>query len=346
MRILLLILACGTLGRTGAQTIGGSSVFNFLRLSASPLVAGMGGINLSEDRKDIGMAFENPAQLDPAMAGQLATGFNTGLADIQSYMAMAGWRADHIHTRFAGGILYLNYGTIVQTDASGNVLGQVRPRDWVAQISASRSYGSRWNYGASIKWIQSSLGSYRANGVAMDLGLIYRDSVNGWRFALTARNMGTQLKTYAGAGGDDLPFDLQIGATKRLREAPFGFSLTLHHLHRLALGYNDVAFDNQVGWNTASNQKWSLDNLLRHTVLATHVYLGKYVTADLGFNYLRRREWQVGETGNGLAGFSLGVSLRARSFFLHYAHMGYQRGTGLHQFGLTLKLDRLAGWGK
>ncbi|MCR6719791.1 MAG: hypothetical protein NVV59_05725 [Chitinophagaceae bacterium] len=184
---------------------------------------------------------------------------------------------------------------------------------------------------------------YRANGIAVDIGLQYLDSSKGWSFAVVAKNMGTTLKSYADSGGDDLPFDLQFGFTKKLANAPLAFSLTAHHLHRLALGYNDIAFDNQVGWNTSDEKKLSLDNIFRHFVLASHIYAGKYVTADIGFNYLRRRELQVGKDGNGLTGFSMGVSLLARKFQVRYARTQFQQSTGMNQFGITLAMDKLGG---
>jgi hypothetical protein len=342
----LLICVCCVYQHLAAQTLGGNAVFNFLRLPATPTVAGMGGINLTESRREAGRIFDNPALLSKDMSGQLAMGFNTGFADIKAYTVAAAWDAKKWNTRLAWGLHYLNYGTVAETDASGNLQGNLRPRDWAMQVSAARSYGNRWQYGASLKFIQSSLGTYRANAVAMDVGVQYIDTTHGFSTAITARNMGSVLKSYEGSGPDDLPFDLQIGMSKKLNKAPLAFSLTVHHLHRFLLGYDDIAFDDNGQPATRPSKGFSFENLLRHTVWATHIYLGKYLTADLGFNYLRRRELTIGRSGNGLTGFSLGLTLKARVFQLQYAHSGYQRAAGTHQFGLTLEMDRLTGWGK
>jgi hypothetical protein len=108
------------------------------------------------------------------------------------------------------------------------------------QVSASRSYLEKWNYGATIKFINSNYGQYRSNGVAMDIGVLYSDTAHLFYASVLAKNMGFQLKKYNGADPDDLPFDLQVGITKRLENAPFSFSVSAHHLHRFNMQYNDT----------------------------------------------------------------------------------------------------------
>ena len=327
------------------QTLGGNSVFNFLRLPGSPLATGMGGINISNPMPDVGMVSENPALLRKEMHAQLSTGFQTGLSGLNSYALAAAIHNKKNNTRFAGGIHYIDYGKLTQTDASGNELGFFRPHDWVLHITAAKTYLSRWNYGLTFKFIRSSYGVYQASGLAADVGLQYLDTSRGWSVAVVAKNMGTMLQTYTGSAADDLPFDLQLGFTKRLINAPFAFSVTAHHLHRLALGYKDIAYNNELGWNTTSaGSRWSLDNFFRHLVFASHIYAGPYITADVGFNYLRRRELQTGQGGNGLTGFSMGVSLQTRRFSLRYARTQFQKSAAMNQFGLTLAMNRLEGW--
>ena len=101
----------------------------------------------------------------------------------------------------------------------------MKPNDWVMQVSASRSYLQKWNYGASFKFISSNYGIYRSNGIAMDFGVLYTDTANLFSVSLLAKNMGYQLKKYAGTEADELPFDLQAGITKKLKHAPWLFHL-------------------------------------------------------------------------------------------------------------------------
>jgi hypothetical protein len=45
-----------------AQTLGGSSVFSFLKLSSTPQLIALGGVNVSQPSNDVGLAFSNPAR--------------------------------------------------------------------------------------------------------------------------------------------------------------------------------------------------------------------------------------------------------------------------------------------
>jgi hypothetical protein len=239
---------------------------------------------------------------------------------------------------------YLSYGNLQQTDASGNLLGNFKPTDWVMQFSASRRYLERWQYGMTMKFVHSGYGQYRSNGIAADVGVLYHDTANGFSASVLAKNMGTQLKTYEGTDPADLPFDLQVGLTKRLQNSPFGFSVTAHHLHQFDISYSDTVFNNANGFPGSS--PFSLDKLFRHFVLAANIYLGDKVELAMGYNYLRRKELNIGSSGNGLTGFSMGLSLLLNKLQIRYARSQYQNNTAYNQFGLNLTLNQYFGLGK
>lgn len=273
----------------------------------------------------------------------MTTVFNSLYDGISSYHLSLGYHHKRINTNFLWGLSYLNYGNIQQTDASGSLLGRFRPTDWVMQLSASRSYLQKWNYGATLKFINSNYGQYRSNGIAVDIGVLYHDTAKLFSASVVAKNMGTQLKKYDGTDPDDLPFDLQVGVTKRLENSPFGFSFTAHHLHQFDIQYNDAEFNTDNGFENDSTKKFSFDKLFRHFVLATTVYLGDKVEIAAGYNYLRRKELSIGKTGNGLTGFSLGVSLVLSKLQIRYARSHYQNNTAYNQFGLNMTLNQYFG---
>jgi hypothetical protein len=326
-----------------AQTIGGSSVFNFLKLSPAPQLTALGGVNVSKISTDIGLAFNNPALLQPTMHTQLNAVFNALYAGIRSYNLSFGYHQPKISTSFLWGLYYLDYGQIQQADAAGNTMGSFRPTDWMMQVAASRSYREKWKYGATVKFISSDYGQYRSNGIAMDAGVLFYDSVKLFSISLLAKNMGRQLKKYDGTEPDDLPFDLQAGATKRFANSPLGFSVTAHHLHQFDIRYNDEVFNADNGFDNDSTRKFTLDKLFRHFVFATTVYIGDHIEVDAGYNYLRRKELSIGEGGNGLTGFSLGVSLLLAKLQVRYARSHYQNNTAYNQFGLNMTLNKYFG---
>jgi len=119
-----------------AQTIGGNTVFNFLKLPSTPQLTALGGVNTSQISNDIGLAFNNPALLRQEMHTQMNAVFNSLYDGISSYNLSLGYHHKKINTNFLWGLNYLDYGSIQQTDVSGNLLGEFRPSDWVRQLSA------------------------------------------------------------------------------------------------------------------------------------------------------------------------------------------------------------------
>ncbi len=329
-----------------AQTLGGSSVFNFIKLSNTPQLTALGGVNISQPSNDVGLAFNNPALLSPDMHTQMNAVFNNFYGGIKVYHLSMAYRNEKLNTNFSGGLNYFDYGKTGATDASGNTLGTFRPTDWVMQVSASRSYEEKWNYGATLKFISSNYGQFRSNGLALDIGILFHDTAKLFSASLLFKNMGTQLKKYEGSDPDDLPFDLQIGFTKRLANAPFSFSLTAQRLHQFNIGYNDTVFNNENGFNNRSAKKFSFDKLLDHVVLATTVYMGDRVELVAGYNFLRRKELNIGNAANGLNGFSLGVGVLLGKLQIRYARAYYQSNTAFDQLGLNLKLNDYFGLGK
>jgi hypothetical protein len=139
-----------------AQTLGGSSSYQFLRLTPSTQEAALGGINITNNTMDLSMAYNNPSLLSKEMHSQLSANFNNLYAGIKNYHLMMAYSHPEIATNFAIGLHYLNYGNTIQTDPSGNVMGGFNPRDFSLQLMASRQYLTRWTYGATLKFIHSN----------------------------------------------------------------------------------------------------------------------------------------------------------------------------------------------
>lgn len=337
------LIACSL--SLSAQTIGRATVFNFLNSSPTPQLTALGGVNVSDPSPDIGLAENNPALLRSSMHAQLGTSFARLPSGINAWNLALGYLHPKTQTRFLWSLAYLDYGSITETDAAGNSYGSIRPRDWYMQVSAAHDYAGHWTGGASLKFISSNYGLYRSNGIAVDVGLLYRDSVSQWMAGLLVRNMGTQLRKYDGTDPGDLPFDLQLGISKKLAHAPFAFSFTAHHLHQFALTYNDTAFNNENGWPNAG-KGFTLDKLFRHFVLATTVFLGDRVTLTAGYNHLRRQELSLGRGGNGLTGFSLGAAVVLDKMQIRFSRSQYMNRLSLNQFGLNLPLNKYFGLGK
>jgi hypothetical protein len=320
-------------------------VYNFLKLSNSPQLTALGGTNISNQSGDIGMVFQNPSLLRESMHTQTAFVFNSFYGDIKNYFLGTGYHSKALETTFALGINYFNYGNITQTDAAGNILGGLRPVDYVIQVGMSRSYINRWVYGGSIKFIRSDYGMYKSSGLAADLALSYLDTARGIQSSFVIKNLGGQLNSYGPGGNEELPFDLQIGVSKKLSKAPFQFSITANRLHRFDIVYNDTAYNNENGLNSEQS-KWSFDNIFRHIILSVQAYVTDKVELSAGYNYLRRKELNMGNAGNGINGFSVGVGVLFRKIQLRYGRAYYQSSRSYHQLGINIKLNETFSLGK
>jgi hypothetical protein len=330
------LMMLGILPGSG-QTLGGNAVYNFLKVPGSPQLSALGGITTSNISRDIALSAHNPALLREEMNGQLLAAFNLFYAGIKNVHAMAGYHHKPWKTNFAGSINYFHYGDAVQTDPSGNVLGSFRANDYSISVSASRQYLERWYYGATIRFIGSNYGMYNSYGLALDVGLNYIDTANLLQIGFVAKNMGLQLKTYSGTG-EDLPFDLQIGITKRLLKAPLQFSFTAQRLHQFDILYRDTAFN--IDNYGDPGKDGFITNLFRHFVFAVQGYVGDKVELTVGYNVLRQAELSVTNTSNGLTGFSFGAGVLLKKMQVRYARSQYQNGVGYNQFGLNVALGK------
>ena len=206
---------------------------------------------------------------------------------------------------------------------------------------------NRWFYGIAFKFISSNYGLYRSNGIAFDAGVNYHDKENLLQAAVVVKNIGTQLQQYSGRGKEELPFDLQVGISKRLAKAPFQFSATIHHVHQFDIRYNDTTFNNENPFGGSVNSgKNTGDKIFRHFVLAAQIYIGKYLELTTAYNHLRRSELKISNTGNGLNGFSLGVGALLPKLSIRYSRAYYQSNTAYNQVGINLPLNQYFSLGK
>jgi hypothetical protein len=303
----------------------------------------LGGVNVSSTTNDVGLAFNNPALLKKEMHTQFHAVFNNFYAGINAYHVSLAYRQEKLKTNFQWGLTYYDYGKISETDAVGNMIGTLKPNDWVMQLSASRSYLQKWQYGGTLKYISSNYGIYRSNGIAVDVGVLFSDTANLFSASVLVKNMGFQLKQYYGTEPDELPFDLQAGITKKLKNAPISFSFTAHHLHQFDIRYRDTAFNNENGFKQNNS---ALDNIFRHFVFAVQAYPVPQLEVTIGYNYLRRQELNISNSSNGLNGFSLGLGLVVKKLQLRIARTYYQNNTAYNQLGLNMTLQDYFGLGK
>ena len=326
-RLLFVFLWAG-IGVAAAQTQGGNPVFSFIKNPATADIAALGGTNVSLIGNNVAAGFSNPSLLRPAHHGQVATSFSSLLAGINQYTAMAGYQLGG--QTLGLGVQYINYGSIDQTDAAGNLLGMYRPSDFAVQIGTSKQYKEKWWLGAAAKFIHSNYGQYRSSALALDASITYFDEASGIQAGMVVSNMGMQLNAYAGAVKEELPFEINVGVSKKLADAPLQFSLTLQQLQRLNLLGSDTSFIvSEFGKNYST-----FDKMMSHVVLGAQLTLAQNINCNLGYNVLRRQSLNGYNITNGLNGVTFGVGVLLPKLYINYATGFYQRNM-FHQLSLN-----------
>ncbi len=328
-----------------AQITGGQFAMEYLRLPNAPHVSALGSIAVANPTTDISFALQNPALARPALHNQLGLNYNSYYAGINILNLNYGYYIPKLETSFALGIQYLNYGSFTQTDIYGNENGTFKAADYAVTLAASRAYGERWRYGAALKYAHSNLGAVGATALLADVGVVYYDTTNFITVGAVAKNMGFMTTKYvAGNPAEPLPFDLQIGISKRFKHLPLRLMATVHHLYEWDIRYNnpnDIDRSNLFGSTAPPAEKsYFADKLFRHFIFAAEVTLGSRLGVIVAYNHLRRGELGLADK-TALAGFSFGGSLYLNKFQVHYARSYYHLAGAYNEIGLNFTLNKL-----
>jgi hypothetical protein len=285
----------------------------------------------------------------PGLHNQLSLNYNNYYAGISIANLQYGYHLEKIKTSFVFGVQYLNYGSFTQTDAIGNEYGTFRANEYALTLGASRQYKEKWRYGASIKYANSRMYDKTGAAILTDIGISHYDTGSLWQIGAVAKNIGFTVKKYnPSATAEPLPFDLQIGVSKRFKHLPLRLMMTAHHLYQWDIRYDNPADieNNSLLGNTETKKKSNFgDKLFRHLIFGAEISLGKRLLVSAAYNHLQRGELAVKDK-TGMAGFSFGAGLNLNKFQVHYARTYYHIAGAYNEFGLTMSLNKLFGIGK
>lgn len=304
--------------------IGGNSTYKFLSLPTSPRIAAMGGDFLSIMDNDINLALSNPSLITYEMNNQLSLNFVDYFADINYGTVSYGRNFDKFGS-FVGSVQYIDYGKFTYANDAGETSGNFRAGETALIIGWGRQLDSAFSIGANFKTIFSSLESYSSFGLAVDIAGSYQTR-DGLVVSLLARNIGTQLVAYESGRREALPFDLQLGLSKRLQHIPLRYSVLLTHLHKWDLTYDDptkVKTDPFTGEEIKDDKFMEfLDKTMRHVVFGAEFLPTQNFSIRLGYDYRKRQELKV-DSRVSTVGFSWGFGIRISKFQFNYARKAY-----------------------
>lgn len=311
----VLSLALWVFSAASAVAQESSSVFNFLKIPLSAHVAALGGENVSLAQDDPTLIFGNPAQASQVNDNSINLDYISYLADTKVLGAAYTKVYSVRHTFGITGQLF-SYGSMPETDEAGNETGTFSAKDIAVSALYSYTMGDHWAGGATMRYIFSKYAEYSSSAIGFDLGLHYRNEGKDFSFGFVLKNIGAQLSSFYEGQTEHLPFDMQIGITKRMEHAPFRFSCTLRDMTRWSSRY----YYNPEGKNGLGRK------VFNHVVLGIDFLPSDMFYLSAGYNFRRANELKAAGSGHG-AGWSFGGGMTGKKIKLGIAYAKYHVST-------------------
>ena len=274
--------------------------YNFLCLPVSAHAAALGGENITIIEDDPALMFSNPALAASVNDKTIGLSYMNYMDGV-NYMSASFNKILKEKATLAGGIQYVNYGKMKQTDENNVQSGEFSASDIAIDAIFSYQLSERIVGGITAKFIMSYIGSYSSMAVGIDLGVNYYDPDREWSISAVAKNLGGEVKAYDEEFGK-MPLDLQVGVSKTFAALPVRLSATL-----VDLTHYNYSFKN-------------------HIILGADVLLSQSLWIGAGYNFRRVEEMKISdgesESSHG-AGLSFGAGLNLERFKLNVAYGKY-----------------------
>lgn len=316
--------------------IGGNSTYEFLDLASPARVVALGGTLISVKDNDLNLSFQNPSLLDSTMHNSLSLSYVDYLSDIQ-YGYAAYSRTYKTIGSFSAGMQFMDYGKFTSAEVTGEITGQFSAAEYALNLSYARPINSLFSFGGTLKTIYSQFSDYTSFGNAIDIGAIYCGTKQLSSAGLMIKNIGRQWKSY-NEETEPLPFEVQLGFSRKIPHAPFRFNFTATHLEKWDLTFTDpsISTTDPITGITIEKSKFSkfADKFSRHLVFGGEVLLSKNFHLRVGYNFQRRKELKL-ETHSGIAGISFGFGLKISKFNISYGYAKYHMAGGPNHFTIS-----------
>lgn len=309
----------------------GEKVFRFLELPTSTRANALGGTNISAIENDVSLVFLNPAALGPEMNMNANVNFLSYIADIKVGSAIFG-KSIRENNSFAVGVNYIDYGNFKETLNENEIIGSFSAKDIAVNGVYSHMLTNRLRGGVTAKIITSSYEDYSSVAIGFDVGLSYYNEDREFSAGLVLKNMGSQISAYNDKRVG-LPWDVQIGVSKRLRSAPIRLSLTAVYLTQ----WNFANIDAANGID--SSDDGFLKTAFKHTILGVDIIPSENFWIGVGFNPKVHYDMSLQE-GNKFGGFTAGAGVRIQKFNVGFSLAQYHPSATTYHFSVGFDISK------
>lgn len=308
----------------------GEKAFRFLELPTSARANALGGTNISVIENDISLVFLNPAALGPEMHMNANVNFLSYVGDIKVGSAIFG-KSIRESNSFAVGVNYIDYGSFKET-VTDEVIGNFSGKDIAVNGVYSHMLTNRLRGGVTAKFISSNYADYSSTAIGFDVGLSYYNEDREFSAGLVLKNMGSQLSSY-----DDkrvgLPWDVQLGISKKLSKIPIRLSLTTRYLNQ----WNFKQVDEANG--IYSGNDGFIKTAFKHTILGVDLIPSDNFWLSIGFNPKVHYDMAL-DSGNSFGGFNGGAGVRIKKFNVGFSLARYHPAATSYHFSLGVDISK------
>ncbi len=291
------------------------------------------------------MALYYPSILGREINSQLSLNFADYFGDI-NYGTAAFNRSFYRAGHFSLAVNYISYGSFTEADELGNRYGNFSAGEYAVVLGWGRQLTEKISIGSNLKSIFSYFEEYSSTGLAADVSVSWFDSDRMIATSLVVRNIGRQITTY-NSTRENIPFDIVLGISKKLINAPLRFSMVAHNLHRPDLTYPDFVNPDQItlATETPTNPARDrigqfTDKLFRHLVFGIEFTPTANLSANIGYNYRRRQEMMVSSRPSSV-GLSFGLGLKVSHFRFYYGRANYHLAGSPNHISITTNMETL-----
>lgn len=332
----IFIVAILVVPALAATAQDGSASYNFLNVTSSSRIFGLGGVNISTVENDLATTDQNPGLLGPEMNNQISVNYMRYLGDSNfggaRYTHAAGERG-----AWALGFRYFGYGRMKAADEMGNITHEFSPNDFAVTGTYAHDIYGYFRGGVSVKFIYSAYEHYTAVALATDLGFNYYNPDKDLSLSLVAANLGGQLKRFH-ENYNRLPIDLRLGWSQSFGSFPVRFSVTAWNLTKWNLPY--YRYKGSEPDAAPELQQSFVSNLFRHLIFGADFIPNDRFYVALGYNYKSRTDMAT-YSRSFISGFSIAAGLNVSKFGVDLAFAQPHSGGTSLMVNLRLNLDDL-----
>ncbi len=318
-RLSLLVLLLGLATPGMAQPID-ATAFSVVTLDPAARGAALGGATSALPSRDVLSLLENPAHLAPGMHNQVGLSLLNHASSLKTGSVAFGRHYEGLGS-FGVAVRFLGWGDLARTDATGEDLGSFSAGEFGLTVGGSRALSAYTRYGASVSWLRSGIDGQNASAFALDAGIFRYHPENRLGLSASVHNVGL-VASSIGQTSDELPLDLRLGISKRLKYLPLLVTVTAWDL-------TDFSDD--------SDTATVLDNIFYHLKLGGEFQFSDSFQVRFGYDHRRHAALKI-KSRLDLAGVSFGTGIRVKGMAFDYGFNSWSSLGGLHRFTVSTNL--------